>query len=73
VPDLVNRPSDAQAAFHLDIVQGLISKYAFNPFEIGVGFGLRDSVEFPVIVIPEGVTVPVAAKRDLKDSKIPYP
>jgi hypothetical protein len=68
LPDVDNKPSDVRAAFHLDTIQGLISKYASEPFEIGVGFGLRDDVEFPVIVVREGVTVPVAAKRDLKDS-----
>jgi len=68
LPDFDNKRSDVRAAFHLDTVQGLISRYASEPFEIGVSFGLRDDVEFPVIVVPEGVTVPVTAKRDLKDS-----
>ena len=35
--------------------------------EVKVGFGSRDGQEHPVIIIPEGVRTPVAAKRDLKD------
>ena len=67
LPDVANRPADVHADFHMDTIQGLISKYASEAFEIGVGFGARDGVECPVVIIPEGVTVPVAAKRDLLD------
>ena len=35
------------------------------PFEVAVTFGERDSQEYPVVVVPEGVRSPVAAKADL--------
>nr|WP_250813060.1 hypothetical protein [Neorhizobium tomejilense] len=64
-PDLANRPADPAATFHPDIIQGIVSKYAFTPFEVVVKFGLRDGVSYPVIAVDAGVTVPVAAKREL--------
>jgi hypothetical protein len=66
LPNSINRPADVRAAFHLDEIQGLISRYASEPFEIGVEFEDREGVTYPVIVIPPGVTHPVAAKRDLQ-------
>ncbi len=44
-----------------------VSRYAHDLFEIGVGFSTRSGVEHPVVVVPSGVQVPVAAKRDLAD------
>jgi hypothetical protein len=70
-PDLGHEPADVRAAFHTDTVQGLISRYASELFEVGVAFGERDGQEYPVIVIPEGVRVPVAAKADLLEESKP--
>jgi hypothetical protein len=58
-----------QSAFHLDVIQGLISRYASEPFELAVDFGTRDGQKYPVVVIPEGVRTPVAVKRDLLDPR----
>lgn len=66
-PEAANRPADVRAAFHLDKIQGLISRYASDLFEIGVAFSESDGLEYPVIVIPEGVRTPVATKGDLLD------
>ena len=66
-PELKDRPSDVRELFHVDKVQGLISNYASVAFEVGVAFGQRDGQDYPVIVIPEGVRSPVAAKSDLID------
>jgi hypothetical protein len=66
-PDVSNRPSDARGAFHVDKIQGLISRYSWELFEIGVAFPQLDGREYPVIVVPEGVRTPVAAKADLID------
>jgi hypothetical protein len=60
-----SRPDDVRTAFHIDVVQLIVSKYASTPFEVQVAFAERDGHEYPVIAIPEGVTTPVAAKRDL--------
>ena len=67
VPDITNEPSNAKQLFHIDDIQGLISKYASEPFEIEIAWGERDGRQYPVIVAPSGVRVPVAAKRDLMD------
>ena len=66
-PDKGNEPADPQAQFHIDVIQLLVSRYASSGFEVGVGFGERDGIWHPVIVVPEGVQVPVAAKADLFD------
>src|SRR5579871_4650872 len=66
-PDVANEPSNAKDLFHIDIIQGIISKYASEPFEITVEWVDRDNRQYPVLAIPPGVKVPVAAKRDLKD------
>ena len=64
-PDIGHRPPDVKSQFHIDKIQGLISKYASELFEIEVAFPSLDGREYPVIVVPEGVTAPVAAKSDL--------
>ena len=66
MPD-TGAPADVRAIFTLDKIQGIISRYASEMFEVKVGFGSRNGQEHPCIVIPEGVRTPVAAKRDLKD------
>lgn len=67
-PDNANKPNDPRSIFHVDTIQGLISKFAQELFEIGVAFSRRDSTDHPVIVVPSGVQVPVVAKRELVDS-----
>jgi hypothetical protein len=64
-PDVTNAPADAHVAFHHDKIQGLVSRYASEPFEIIVSFPTRDGQAYPVIEIPPGVKTPVAAKADL--------
>ena len=49
------------------MIQGIISKYASEPFEIEIAWAERDGRQYPIIVVPSGVKVPVAAKRELKD------
>ena len=68
-PDLSNEPVNARQLFHLDTIQGTVSKYAAEPFEIEVAWGERDKREYPVIIVPPGVRTPVATKRDLLDGK----
>ena len=64
-PDTGDRPADVHAEFHIDNIQAIISRYASDLFEIGIGFSRRAGIDHPVIVIPPGVRTPVAAKRDL--------
>jgi len=67
-PDFGNEPADVRTAFHIDKIQGIVSRYSSELFEVAVGFGDRNGADHPVIVVPEGVRVPVAAKADLKDA-----
>lgn len=66
-PDDAHEPPDAKALFHVDVIQAIVSKYASDPFPIAVEWGDRNGKQYPVIVIPSGVKVPVAARRDLQD------
>jgi hypothetical protein len=59
---------DARQAFHIDEIQGIVSRYASKPFEIGIGYGTRAGQEYPVILVQSGVVAPVAVKSDLFDS-----
>jgi hypothetical protein len=64
-PDTENIPPDVRASFHIDKIQGLVTKYASDPFEIAVEFGERGGQLYPVVIVPPGVKTPVAAKADL--------
>jgi hypothetical protein len=66
LPHSGGRPSDVRGTFHLDKIQGIVSHYASEPFEIGVAFEPRDGFDHAVMVIPQGVTAPVAATRRLE-------
>lgn len=68
-PDVENEPVNVRTAFHVDKIQGLISRYASELFEVSVAFASREGHEYPVIVIPEGVKSPVAAKAPLQDER----
>jgi len=52
--------------FNQDTLQGIISKYASQTFEIAVDFPIRDGHQFAVVSIPPGVAMPVACKADLR-------
>jgi len=64
-PDIKNTPADVRSAFHIDKIQGLISRFSSEPFEISVKFPEREGHVYPVIVVPPGVKTPVASKSDL--------
>src|ERR1700694_1749630 len=51
--------------FHLDHLQALVAKFANEPFEIEVDCLPSGGALHPVIVVPEGVRVPVVVKADL--------
>jgi hypothetical protein len=67
-PDKNNVPSDVRTLFHIDKIQGLVSKFASELFEVIVEFPERDGQLYPVIVVPPGVKTPVATKSDLRVS-----
>ncbi|HKR47360.1 MAG TPA: ATP-binding protein [Paraburkholderia sp.] len=63
--DKDSAPMDVRSTFHVDVIQGLVTKYASQAFEIGVEFVERDDAIHPVIVVPPGVRTPVFAKQQL--------
>ena len=67
LPDEQDAPDDVRGAFHIDYIQGLVSRFSSDPFEVKISFPRRGDREYPVIEIPAGVRVPVAAKSDLID------
>jgi hypothetical protein len=68
-PYVENAPADVQAVFHIDKIQGLISSFSSEPFEISVEFSEREGQLYPVIVVPSGVKTPVASKSHLLNPK----
>ena len=64
-PDTNNSPDDIMADFHQDTIQGLVSKYSSEPFDIKVFYPSRDGHQCVVIAVFSGVEVPVAAKKDI--------
>ena len=68
VPDKYTLDENVETLYHMDTIQGLISRYASIPFEIGVKFGKRDGILHPVVVVPDSVQVPAVVSRDLIDN-----
>lgn len=54
-----------QDLYHVDEIQGLVSRYSSIPFEVSVAYGVRDGQTHPVIVVPNGVRIPTVVKRSL--------
>jgi predicted HTH transcriptional regulator len=65
LPDSYNLDADVRRLFHLDAVQFLVSKYASQVFEVEVHLLSLNGVIHPVIVVPQGLTVPVVVKANL--------
>ena len=63
--DTENAPDNVKELFHIDRIQGLVAKYASEPFEVTVEFPEREGQAYPVIVIPSGVKTPVSSKSEL--------
>ncbi len=55
--------------FSKDSIQGVVSNYSSEPFEIDVYVRNWLNNDFVIIVVPSGVRVPVVCKRDLKTDK----
>ena len=59
---------DWRSIFHIDNIQGYVTKHASYPFEVAVGWFKSAVAEHPVIVVEGGVTTPVAVKAPLLNS-----
>lgn len=63
-----NSPDDPRTSYHSDDLQRLVATYASEPFGIEVKYPERDGVIYPVILVPAGVQVPVAVKKDIQNT-----
>lgn len=72
-PVYENVPEDVRAKFHIDKIQGLVTKYASDSFEIEVAFHEKEGQEYPVVSVPSGVKTPVATKTQLSLPNIKKP
>ncbi len=66
-PDAYPFSRPLEDVYHLDEIQGIVSRYAHESFEVEVRMGERAGNRYPVIAVPDGVRTPVAVKRDLLD------
>jgi hypothetical protein len=70
LPDYKRWPSDVHAIYTQDALQEIVSRFAALPFEVVVRFVAPPNDapqrEFPVVVVPKGVQVPVASKSGLR-------
>ena len=64
-PDRYSLSGDIEDLYHSDAIQGLVSRYASDLFEVVVEFAERDGQQHPIVVVPDGVQVPVIVKKDL--------
>jgi len=67
-PDTENIPGNVKEKFHIDKIQGLVSRFASEPFEVRVEFPTREGQEYPVIIIPSDIRTPVASKSELDNN-----
>src|ERR1700730_9988542 len=47
-----NPPADIVESYHPDKIQGLISKYSSESFEVGMEYPEKDGVKYPVLIVP---------------------
>lgn len=64
-PDNDNIPADVRATFHPDVIQSIVSKFSYTPFEVQVEFRSRDGQEYPIFKVPSGVRTPAVTKSQL--------
>lgn len=62
---LLTDRDDWRAAYHIDVIQGLVSKHASLPFEVAVEWFQSGVAEHPVIIVASGVGIPVAVKTPI--------
>lgn len=68
VPDRSNLPLNVRQEFHIDKIQGLLSKYLSKKIEIRIEFRSKSAdIEHPIIIVPSGVTTPIYLKCDIRE------
>ena len=68
-PDNYCLDESVEKFYHIDKIQGLVSRYASELFEIAVPLLEYEGQLHPVIVVPEGVKVPVIVEKDHDGNK----
>jgi hypothetical protein len=65
-------PEQTRTRFHIDAIQGIVSSFASQAFEVRVEFVEHQGTVYPAICVPSGIVTPVAANRDLrlKDQRV---
>jgi hypothetical protein len=66
--DLNTLLQDVRASFHIDKIQGMVTKHASEAFEIEVHWIERGTQSHPLVVVPGGVKSPVASRSPIVDS-----
>jgi len=61
----IDRPFED--SFSVDLIQGIISKFAQDPFPIALEVRELGGQRHPVVVVPEGVRTPAVTKRSIRD------
>ncbi len=63
-PLVAPNPESVRATYHIDTIQAIAAGFASQSFEVRVEFVKSQNAVHPIICVPSGVVVPVAAKRD---------
>lgn len=58
-------PNSLDEQFHIDLIQGLVTKHSSEPFAVDVRWTEFGTTRHPVIEVPPGVKSPVAAKSPI--------
>ena len=64
-----NGPDNVSVLFHVDTIQGLISKYSSEAFEVSVYYPVIDGHTYVIIEAPSGVKSPVATKSGIQEGE----
>ena len=55
-------PADVRKAYHSDVIQQIISKYALPKFDVELKFEEKDGFCHPIILVKSGVKSPVMTR-----------
>ena len=61
-------PQNVKDLYHVDKIQGLITKHSSEAFEVKIHFIELEGESYPIIDVPSGVKVPVGVKKPVIDN-----
>jgi hypothetical protein len=68
-PEVNTLLQDVEASFHIDNIQGMVTKHASEAFEVEVRWIRGGGKSYPLIVVPTGVKSPVAVRSPIVDTQ----